>query len=385
MTVQKPPVKPEGIGIANLPNQKHKIVSRKGSTFTILVVGESGAGKTTFINTLFTTTVRDHKDPAKRHKFQTRKTVNIEVNRIEFEEKNFKVQLNVVDTPGFGDFVNNKDGWVPIVEFIDGQHELFLRQEMQPSREDILDGRVHACLYFISPTGQALKPLDIETMKRLGTRVNLIPVIAKADTLTPKDLQTFKQRIQEAIAHHNINVYSCPAESDGEDRTQDIMVITGSMPFAVIGSEDDVVTADGRKVKGRQYLWGVSEVENENHCDFKKLRSLLIRSHMLDLITTTEEVHYENFRATHIDPNTNKIIGSSSRKDAKFKEEEDSLRKRFTEQVKQEETRFRQWEQRLISERDKLNKDLEHEHSYITALTLEIKGLEEKLVATTRK
>lgn len=39
----------------------------------------------------------------------------------------------------------------------------------------------------------SLKPLDIEIMKRLGSRVNLIPVIAKADTLTPSDLQKFKK------------------------------------------------------------------------------------------------------------------------------------------------------------------------------------------------
>lgn len=40
-----------------------------------------------------------------------------------------------------------------------------------------------------------LKPLDIEIMKRLGTRVNLIPVVAKADTLTQNDLFLFKQRV----------------------------------------------------------------------------------------------------------------------------------------------------------------------------------------------
>jgi Septin len=40
-----------------------------------------------------------------------------------------------------------------------------------------------------------LKPLDIEIMKRLGTRVNLIPVIAKADTLTQNDLALFKARV----------------------------------------------------------------------------------------------------------------------------------------------------------------------------------------------
>ena len=32
-------------------------------------------------------------------------------------------------------------------------------------------------------------------MKRLGSRVNLIPVIAKADTMTPNDLVAFKQRV----------------------------------------------------------------------------------------------------------------------------------------------------------------------------------------------
>lgn len=36
-------------------------------------------------------------------------------------------------------------------------------------------------------------------MKRLGTRVNLIPVIAKADTLTQNDLYAFKQRVRDSL------------------------------------------------------------------------------------------------------------------------------------------------------------------------------------------
>lgn len=42
-------------------------------------------------------------------------------------------------------------------------------------------------------------------------------------------------------------------------------------------------------------------VENEDHCDFKKLRQLLIRTHMLDLISSTEETHYENYRHTQME------------------------------------------------------------------------------------
>ena len=105
------------------------------------------------------------------------------------------VRLTVIDTPGFGDYVNNRDSWMPIIEFLDDQHESYMLQEQQPRRQDKIDLRVHACLYFIRPTGHTLKPLDIEVMKRLCSRVNLIPVIAKADTLSPSDLLKFKQRV----------------------------------------------------------------------------------------------------------------------------------------------------------------------------------------------
>lgn len=85
---------------------------------------------------------------------------------------------------------------MPIIEFLDDQHESYMLQEQQPRRNDKIDLRVHACLYFIRPTGHTLKPLDIEVMKRLCSRVNLIPVIAKADTLSPADLAKFKARVR---------------------------------------------------------------------------------------------------------------------------------------------------------------------------------------------
>lgn len=65
----------------------------------------------------------------------------------------FKVNLTVIDTPGFGDYVNNRHSWSPIVDFIDEQHDKYMRQEQQPRRDAGVDMRVHACLYFIKPTG----------------------------------------------------------------------------------------------------------------------------------------------------------------------------------------------------------------------------------------
>jgi cell division control protein 12 len=177
---------------------------------------------------------------------------------------------------------------VPLTDFLDGQHETYLRQEMQPLREDMLDGRVHACVYFITPTGQNLRPLDIEAMKKLGTRANLIPVIAKSDTMTRNQLMDFKRRIRAAISQHEINVYVPPSEHDSEGAK----VLIDAMPFAVIGADGEVTTNDGRVVKGRQYLWGVSEVENEDHCDFKKLRNLLIRFVFHCLSVTVTDLYF---------------------------------------------------------------------------------------------
>lgn len=68
---------------------------------------------------------------------------------------------------------------------------------------------------------------------------------------------------------------------------------------------------------------------------------------MLDLISTSEELHYENYRQTQME--TRKFGEPKIKKsdNPKFKEEEEQLRKKFTEQVKAEEARFRQWEQHV--------------------------------------
>ncbi|GHJ87542.1 hypothetical protein NliqN6_3944 [Naganishia liquefaciens] len=364
-----------GIGIANLPNQRHKLVAKNGAHFTLMVVGESGLGKSTWINTLFSTELSPPKNYRARYTKQMSRGTEVEIMKAELEERGFTLKLTIIETPGFGDYVDNRESWSPIVDFLDDQHENFMRQEQQPHRTDKVDMRVHACIYFITPNGHSLKPLDIETMKRLGSRVNLIPVIAKADTMTPQDILTFKENVRKVIAAQGIKVYVPPVDADDEASAEHSQALMSAMPFSIIGSTEDVTTSDGRVVKGRQYRWGVAEVDNESHCDFRKLRSLLLRVHMLDLVSTTEETHYEAYRQTQME--TRKFGEAKVKKldNPKFKEEEELLRKRFTEQVKLEEARFRQWEQHLIAERDRLNKDLENAHSAIKQLEAEVDAL----------
>src|SRR5690349_1389688 len=74
-----------------------------------------------------------------------------------------------------------QNSWKPILETIESRFDAYLDQENRVNRSKISDTRVNACLYFIAPTGHSLKALDIEFMKRLHKKVNLIPVIAKSD------------------------------------------------------------------------------------------------------------------------------------------------------------------------------------------------------------
>ncbi len=52
----------------------------------------------------------------------------------------------------------------------------------------------------------SLKPLDIEFMKQLHHLVNIIPVIAKSDTLTAPELKKLKQRVMQEIRDNGIQV-----------------------------------------------------------------------------------------------------------------------------------------------------------------------------------
>lgn len=86
--------------------------------------------------------------------------------------------------------------WQPIIDFVESKYEEFLNAESRVTRKAAPpDTRVHCCLYFIAPSGHGLKPLDVEFMQRLGDKVNIIPVIAKADTMTPEECKDFKEQV----------------------------------------------------------------------------------------------------------------------------------------------------------------------------------------------
>jgi septin 7 len=116
------------------------------------------------------------------------------------------------------------------------------------------------------------------------------------------------------ITQNKIKIYSFP-DCDDEEESKVQKQLKSRIPFAVVGS-NYVLESNGERRRGRKYPWGVVEIENMDHCDFMALRNLLIRNYMLDLLDTTNNVHFENYRCrklTGIGPDNKKSIKDANK------------------------------------------------------------------------
>ncbi|KAK4297575.1 hypothetical protein Pmani_030028 [Petrolisthes manimaculis] len=323
------------VGIDTLQEQTRLRALRRGYSFNLMVIGRSGLGKSTLVNTLFKSTTVSRRKVGNVDPLPT--TTQVRHTSTALTEGGVHLDLTITDTPGFGDHVNNENCWDPIVTYIEKQYERYLEEEQKVDRLlPIPDTRIHCCLYFISPTGHSLSSLDVEVLSRLDKITNVIPVIAKADTLTVEERSAFKERIRADLTDHGINIY--PPTSPTTNTTTNTTTTTTNtsstttndhntttttttspkttttnindldsntkirerVPFGVVGSCVWHEVHGGRAVLGRRCSWGMVEVENKNHNDFAYLRDMLIRTHMQDLIDSTSERHYENFRRVRL-------------------------------------------------------------------------------------
>jgi len=320
------------VGFDSLPDQLVNQAVTGGFTFNIMCIGETGLGKSTLMDSLFNTSFEsnqaNHREPS----------VKLNSHTYELEESGVKLKLTLCDTVGYGDQVNKDDSFKPIVDYIDSQYELYLQEELKIKRNlnSYHDSRVHACLYFITPNGHGLKSIDLVCMKKLDSKVNIIPIIAKADTINKAELTKFKTKIMSELINNGVQIYQFPTGEETVAETNKQM--NGILPFAVVGS-NDFVKVGNKMVRARQYPWGVVQVENENHCDFTKLREMLIRTNMEDLRDTTHSRHYEVYRKDRL-----KEMGFTDNegKPGNFAEQYNSRREHHLSSLQQKEEEMRQ-------------------------------------------
>lgn len=150
---------------SNIPGPKlrRKKNVKKGIQFCLMVCGASGTGRTTFVNTLCQKSVLTHFDSdaptylndgaeAAGEPSVKIKPVTVE---LELDEEGTRVSLTIVDTPGFGDSVDNEASFGEISSYLERQYDDILAEESRIKRNPrFRDNRVHVLLYFVQPTGK---------------------------------------------------------------------------------------------------------------------------------------------------------------------------------------------------------------------------------------
>ncbi|KAF8207026.1 Septin-domain-containing protein [Mycena galopus ATCC 62051] len=376
------------VGLSNLPNQIRRKSVKDGFQLTVMVVGESGLGKTTLVNTLFNSTICVPREPL-HPGAEMPTTVAIENIQADIEENGIRLRLTVVDTPGYGDKVDNSTSWKPILETIEQRYEAYLSQEHRVRRSKLVDNRVHACVYFIQPTGHSLKQIDIEFMRKLHHRVNLIPVIAKADTMGEEELLDFKARILSDLEFNGIRIFQAPIyDDDDEESIEEADEVARAIPFAIVGSNTAVRTRDGRTVRGRAYPWGVVEVDNPAHCDFGKLRQLLVRTNMEELREYTNDVLFEAWRTERLlamgftqdpsvfqEPNpADALRDQREMHQAKLLKMEAAMKEVFREKVELQEQKLKQSEVELYARHKEIKDGLDKQREDLMRKKAQLEG-----------
>ncbi|XP_062431271.1 septin-10 [Rhea pennata] len=341
------------VGFDSLPDQLVNKSIKQGFCFNILCIGETGTGKSTLIDSLFNTSFND---PVSTH-FQP--NVRLRARTYELQESNVRLKLTIVNTVGFGDQINKEDSYQPIVDYIDAQFEAYLQEELKIKRSlhSYHDTRIHVCLYFISPTGHSLKTLDLLTMKSLDSKVNIIPIIGKADCISKTELQKFKVKLMSELVSNGVQIYQFPTDDETVSKINAIM--NGHLPFAVVGSTEEVKVGN-KMVKARQYPWGIVQVENENHCDFVKLREMLICTNMEDLREQTHARHYELYRRCRLEEMGFRDTGPEN-KPVSLQEAYEAKRHEFYIEMQRKEEEMRQVFVQRVKEKEAILKEAEQE------------------------
>lgn len=279
----------------SLPDQLVRKSARKGFTFNIMAVGPAGMGKTALLSSLFMRNLEISKqDPSLNQSNNIKNLpISIESKIFDIDDKRVRLKLNLVESRNYGESLTSKDIFLPLVNYIDNQFSDYHKRELGFDRRNIQDNMVHCLFFFISPICHGITELDLEFLKAVHGRVNIVPIIGKAESLTLPERASLKRRIRDSLERAKIQIYRMPdpAPDDPDHIKRTIKDIQDCIPFAITSmswNQDNGIT-------GKKLDYGYVDPFDKSHSDFLMLRQML-NMQMADLCETTHEVFYEEYR-----------------------------------------------------------------------------------------
>ncbi|KAG5923380.1 hypothetical protein E4U53_003570 [Claviceps sorghi] len=365
-------------------NSPRRVRRRKDPTpFNILVIGTSGAGKTSFLEFLKTTLAlppkkRTRKMDGDAFRLPPPASGNFVPHYMETEIDNERIGLTLWDSEGLEK--NLVDLQLrELTAFLESKFEETFAEEMKVVRSPgVQDSHIHAVFMVLDPSrldnaiaasrqwssgalaargyhsrSHSSVPLDddlnLQVLRSLHQKTTVIPVIAKADTITTKHMNVLKRFVWNSIKQAGLDpleplgldddadadsIVNSKIEEEGSETENENSVdhngeqkSTSSPPPSPklkrwssqsirrhrIAQEDNkedevpflpfsIISPDlyEPSVMGRHFPWGFADPYNEEHCDFTRLKEAVFSDWRGDLREASRDQWYEGWRTNRL-------------------------------------------------------------------------------------
>lgn len=371
-------------------NSPRRIRRRKDPTpFNILIVGTANSGKTSFLEFLKAAlalparqrskSVIEHEEPPKPPP-----SGNFVPHYLETETDGERIGLTLWDSEGLEKNVVDLQ-LRELAGFVESKFDETFAEEMKVVRSPgVQDTHIHAVFLVLDPArldrnvsaakasganghqnnggkhyhtrilGSLDEDLDLQVLRTLQGKTTVIPVIAKADTITTKHMNVLKRSVWDSLKKANLDPMEALGLDDDADSNADSSRIVEEDEEeaaealdhgeADISGDDQALPIQGQssspdskrlssgsvrrhqlseetlkedevpffplsiispdiyepEVVGRQFPWGFADPYNEEHCDFVRLKDAVFSEWRGELRELSREQWYESWRTSRL-------------------------------------------------------------------------------------
>jgi septin family protein len=187
--------------VASTPTLKAKVGKLPSMRWNVLVIGEQSCGKKTFLRSLFKPYVAavaftNSVAPVEKNtqgKVEIKETMHFVLPSVQVD-----CRVQISEAVGIGEYIDNRESIQVIKKSLLERHERWLALDANSMREEDrndLDDRIH-CIFYFLPFGRMNQADELFLSEISGLSV-IVPVISKADALTPLERQNFLVKVQD--------------------------------------------------------------------------------------------------------------------------------------------------------------------------------------------
>ncbi|KAG9520812.1 hypothetical protein KCV07_g4042, partial [Aureobasidium melanogenum] len=371
---------------ANMHSPRRMRRRKEPEAFNILIAGAKGSGKTSLVEFLKTTLALPSHKQTRGHTPPPHTQIDspFEPTYIETDAEGERIGLTIWDSQGLEKSIIDLQ-LRDLAAFIESKFEDTFTQESRVVRTPgVKDTHIHCVLLLLDParldstmhstehssagktSGAEDESLDLDVIRALEGKTTVIPIIAKADTLTAAHMAHLKRLVWSNVKHAKLDpLEALNLDDEEDDESPDSEALEGDFSSSEselqpailpslrkttehINAEDSdtvetsfppvrkssramlgpvsskradsctpapeelflpfsILSPDSHTSPGaltRVFPWGEADPCNPAHCDYIRLRECVFGDWRSDLRITSREKWYENWRTSRLKRNT---------------------------------------------------------------------------------